>query len=69
MPTLRCEDIGYKLAPGEKEADHTITGNTADEVVRKAMEHAKQRHPDMLKQASTPTQMADMEKQMRSKIK
>jgi predicted small metal-binding protein len=69
MLTLHCQDIGYKLAPGEKESDHTITGNTADEVVKKAMEHAKQRHPDMMKQASTPTQMADMEKQMRSKIK
>ena len=69
MLSLHCQDIGYKLASGEKEADHVITGNTADEVVKKAMEHAKQRHPEMMKQTSTPTQMAEMEKTMRSKIK
>ena len=69
MLSLHCQDIGYKLAPGEKVADHTVTGNTADEVMKKAMEHAKTVHPEMLKQASTPVQMAEMEKLMRSKIK
>ncbi len=69
MMSLACRDMGAVLAPGEKEADHVVTGNTADEVVKKAMEHVKQHHSEMLKQASTPAQMAEMEKQMRSKIK
>jgi predicted small metal-binding protein len=47
--------------------DHVETGNTADEVMKKAMAHAKVAHADKLK--GTPAQLADMEKLMRSKIK
>jgi len=46
-----------------------VTGNTADEVMKKAMDHAKVAHADMLKTMTTPAQMAEMEKTMRSKIK
>jgi hypothetical protein len=69
MLSLNCTDMGIKLAPGEKASDHVVTGNTADEVVKKSMEHAKTHHADMLKTMTTPAQMAEMEKQLRSKIK
>ena len=38
-------------------------------MIKKATEHAKQHHADMMKQYGTPAHMAEMEKQMRSKIK
>ena len=69
MLSLACRDMGAKLAPGEKESDHVVSGNTADEVVKKAIEHVKVAHADLIKTADTPAKMAEMEKQMRSKIK
>jgi predicted small metal-binding protein len=60
MLSLSCKDMGMT-------DDHVETGNTADEVMKKAMAHAKVAHADKLK--GTPAQLADMEKLMRSKIK
>jgi len=59
---LACRDLGM-------DCDFVATGNTVDEVKRKAMAHALEKHADVLKSMSSPAQMAAMEKQIESVIK
>lgn len=66
MYQLACKDLGAtNLDP---KVSHVITGNSVDEVLKKTMEHAKVAHADMLKAGSSPAQMTEMEKMIRSKI-
>jgi hypothetical protein len=66
MYQLACKDMGItNLDPAY---GHVITGNTVEEVTMKSMEHVKVAHSDMLKTMSSPQQMAEMEKAMKSKI-
>jgi predicted small metal-binding protein len=66
MYQLACKDMGVtNLDPAYS---HVITGNTAEEVMNKSMEHVKAAHSDLLKTMSSPEQMAEMEKTMKSKI-
>ena len=51
------------------DCDAVIAGSTVDEVAQKAMQHAQDVHPDLLKTMSTPAQMADMQKLVLSKIR
>jgi len=62
MKTFKCRDLGM-------DCDFVATGNTVEEVKKKAFEHAGQVHADMLKTMSTPEQMAAMEKQVVGAIK
>jgi predicted small metal-binding protein len=67
MLQLDCKEMGeVNLDP---KVNHVVTGNTVDEVMKKAMEHAKAHHADMLKSMSSPEQMAQLEKMLKSKIK
>ena len=66
MFQLACKDLG--MTNLDPKVDHVVTGDTVEEVMKKSMEHAKAHHGDMLKSMSSPQQMADMEKMMKSKI-
>ncbi len=66
MFQLACKDLG--MTNLDPKVDHVITGNTAEEVMKKATEHAKVHHAAALKAMSSPEQMAQMEKLMKSKI-
>jgi predicted small metal-binding protein len=67
MYKLDCHDLGAgKL---DETVNHVTTGATVDEVIKKAMDHAKAHHADMLKAYSTPEQQAQMVAQMKSLIK
>ncbi len=62
MPKLACRDMGI-------DCEHVMTGATVAEVKQKAMAHAREVHPEVLKSMSSPAQMAEMDKLMESKIK
>ena len=62
MKTFKCRELGM-------DCDFVATGNTVEEVTKKAFDHAGQVHADMLKTMSTPQQMAEMQKQVISVIK
>ena len=62
MKQFACKDLGL-------DCTFSTSGSTVDEVKPKAMEHAKKVHPDLLKTATTPAQMAAMEKTIEGKIK
>jgi predicted small metal-binding protein len=63
MKTFACKDMGM-------ECDFVATGATAEEVTRKAMEHAQIVHGEMLKQmTSTPAKMAEMQQALAKSIK
>ncbi len=67
MYQLDCHDLGAgKL---DETVNHVTTGATVDEVMKKAMEHAKVHHADLLKANSTPEKQAQMAAQMKSLIK
>ncbi len=67
MYKLDCHDLG--AGPLDEKVNHVVTGATVDEVMKKAMEHAKAHHADMLKAYSTPEQQAQMAAQMQKLIK
>ncbi len=67
MYQLDCHDM-VKAGLDEK-VNHITTGATVDEVMKKAMEHAKQYHAEMLKEYSTPEKQAQMAAQLKSLIK
>ena len=62
MPTLACRDLGM-------DCKAVITGSTVEEVKKKALKHAQEVHPDVLKTMSTPAQMAEFDKVLESKIR
>ena len=62
MQQFKCRDMGIKC-------DFVATGQTAQEVIQKAMAHAQEKHADVLKTMTSPEQMAQMQKQMQSVIK
>ncbi len=66
MFQLACKDLG--MTNLDPKVDHVITGNTVEEVMKKATEHAKAHHAETLKTMSSPEQVAAMEKMMKSKI-
>ncbi len=67
MYQLDCHDLGAgKL---DESVNHVVTGATVDEVMKKAMEHGKQHHADMLKAYSTPEKQAQLAAQMKSLVK
>lgn len=66
MFQLACKDLGVSNL--DPKYNHIVTGNTVEEVMQKSMEHAKTAHSDMLKTLSSPQQITDMEKMMKSKI-
>ena len=62
MKQFACKDLGMNC-------DFVASGNTVDEVKKKAVEHAQVRHADILKKmAGTPVQMVEFEKTIVSKI-
>ena len=62
MKQFACKDMGMNC-------DYVTTGQTAQEVLQKAMAHAQQKHADVLKTMTSPEQMAQMQKQLESAIK
>ena len=65
MYKFDCKDMGLPYL--DPKVDHVITGNTADEVIKKVMDHTRAHHADLLKTMSAQ-QMAEMEKTVKSKI-
>ncbi|MCL5958846.1 MAG: DUF1059 domain-containing protein [Chloroflexi bacterium] len=63
MLQFACKDMGMGFDDG-----FVATGATVEEVKQKAMEHAQEKHADMLKSMS-PEQMAEMDKKLESLIK
>jgi predicted small metal-binding protein len=66
MYQLACKDLG--ISNLDPTYTHIVTGSTVEEVLKKSSEHAKTAHSEMLKTMSSPQQIAEMEKLMRSKI-
>ena len=66
MFQVLCKDLG--MGDLDPKFDHVVTGNTVEEVMKKSMEHAKVAHAKALATMTTPEQMAQMEKLVRSKI-
>ncbi len=63
MKQFACKDLGM-------DCDFVASGNTVDEVKKKAIEHAQMIHPDIMKKmAPTPAKMAEMEKTIVSMIR
>jgi len=62
MYKFACKDMGMKC-------DFTTTGNSVEEVAKKAMAHAQQVHADVLKSMASPAQMAQMEQSLKGAIK
>jgi len=62
MYSFACRDMGM-------DCDQVITGSTAEEVARKAMAHAQEKHADVLKTMTSPAQMAQMQQQLQGAIK
>ena len=63
MKEFACKDLGI-------DCSFVATGNTVDEVKKKAMDHATVRHADLLKKmAATAEQKVEFEKTIVSKIK
>ncbi|HEY6042022.1 MAG TPA: hypothetical protein VIX58_07825 [Anaerolineae bacterium] len=65
MFQFNCKDMG--LPNLDPKVDHVITGNTVEEVMKKTMEHTKAHHAELLK-STTPQQIVEMEKTIKSKI-
>ncbi len=65
MYEFNCKDMG--ITNLDPKVNHVITGNSVDEVTKKAMDHARAHHADMLK-SMTPQQMAGMQDTIKSKI-
>ena len=66
MFQIACKDLG--ISNLDPKYTHIVTGNTVEEVMQKSMEHAKTAHSDMLMTMSSPQQIAEMEKLMKTKI-
>ena len=62
MQQFKCRDMGIKC-------DFVATGQTAQEVIQKAMAHAQEKHADVLKTMTSPAQMAQMQQQLQGAIK
>lgn len=67
MYQLDCHDLVPKGL--DEKVNHVTTGATVDEVMKKAMEHAKQYHAAMLKDYTTPEKQAQLGAQLKSLIK
>jgi predicted small metal-binding protein len=62
MYTFACKDM-------EMDCGFVTSGETVEEVKNKAMAHAQKAHADVLKNMSTPAQMAKMEEMVLHAIK
>jgi len=58
---LTCRDLGM-------DCDYVVKGENREDVMKGAMEHATEVHPEMLATITTPEQMEQMQGLVESKI-
>jgi predicted small metal-binding protein len=61
MAQLACRDLGM-------DCDTVITGDSVDEVMHKAFQHAGEAHAEILATMATPEQTAEMQQLVLSKV-
>lgn len=60
MFAFACRDMGFDCTYEV----YVVDCNGIDEVIEMALKHAQEKHPDLLKENSTPEELAEIEKSL-----